>query len=514
MPLVTNGFEADPSRRDLLIGGAAVAAMNALPAVARRALAADLYDLIVVGGGTAGLPAAIFAAGRGFKVLMIEKSHRLGGTLDRSGARMTAAGTKLQAAKGIKDTPDMHYADVMRVCNNTAVPHIVRLAVDNAGWTLDWLMDRGFAALPDHPAVTGSGHTPDLTPRYQWGKEAGISVLKALEPEIEAALKSGNLNILFNSDAAELIMERGGSVAGVVVAGADGQRTDYRGRHVALTTGGCLNNPALHAELHNGVPAYYRIGYPTNTGGGLILGQQAGGVLHGGDKYLCGFGQILTDFNFPSPAWGFADVAADRRLPWEIFVNVKGKRFIREDETEVDVREHALVRQPGHRHWVVFDQAIRDKAPTLFTRLSADAVEDAFNRHHYFTKAGTLAELAAKAGIDAAGLAATVANYNGYQASGTDSSYGRRHMPMPIGATGPYYAIRLQGTTLLTYAGLVVDKELRVVTASGKSVPNLFAAGEVIGSASTVGNSVVNGMAVMPALTFGRLIGQKLVKAA
>ncbi|MBM3513311.1 MAG: FAD-binding protein [Alphaproteobacteria bacterium] len=513
MPLVTNGFNFGPSRRDILIGGAAVTAMTALPSAGRRAWAADDYDLIVVGAGTAGLPAAIFAAQRGAKVLAIEKSHRLGGTLDRSGARMTAAGTKLQKSKGITDTPDMHYADVMRVCNNTAVPHLVRVAVDNAGWTMDWLMDKGFAVLPDHPAVTGSGHTPDSTPRYQWGKEAGVSVLKILEPEVNAALKSGNLKILFNTDAVELIMGKDGAVAGVVGADPEGKRTDYRARNVALATGGCLNNVKLHMELHNGVPPYQRIGYPTNTGGGLLLGEQAGGYIHGGDKYNCGFGQILTDFNFPSPAWGFADVAAERRVPWEIFVNVRGERFINEESTDIDGREKALGRQPGHRHWVIFNQAIRDKSPTLFPRMTPEAVEDAFNRQHYFTKAASLSELATKAGIDGAGLAKSAADYNKAQASGNDT-LGRKHMPMPIGDTGPFYAVRLQGTTLLTYAGLAVDKDLRVMTKAGTSVPNLYAAGEVIGSASTVGNALVNGMAVMPAMTFGRLIGQKLIKVA
>lgn len=514
MALITNGFQFDPSKREFLGAAAAGMAFATLPWAARRTLAADDYDLIVVGAGTAGLPTAIFAAERGAKVLMIEKSHRIGGTLDRSGARMTAAGTKLQAAKGIKDTADMHYADVMRVCNNTAVPEIVRLAVDNAAWTLDWLMDKGFKVLDDHPAVTGSGHTPDRTPRYQWGKEAGISVLKILEPEFRKHTASGKIKMLMNSDAVELIMAKDGAAAGVVVADSSDKRTDYRARYVALTTGGCLNNSKLHAELHNGVPVYQRVGYPTNTGGGLMLGQQAGGYLRGGEKYLSSFGMILTDFNFPSPSWGSADIAADRRLPWEIFVNANGQRYVAEDELDVGKREHALTAQLGHRQWVIYDQAIADKAPTLFSRFKPEQIEDAFNRHHYFTKAGSLGELAERAGVNPAGLAATVAEYNAAQASGRDSQFGRKHMPMPIGAAGPYYAVRIQGFTLLTYAGLVVDKDLRIMTKAGKAVPNLFGAGEVIGASSTVGNSVVNGMAVMPALTFGRLIGQKLVKVA
>ncbi len=72
------------------------------------------YDLIVVGAGTAGMPAAIFAARRGARVCLIERAEAVGGCMRINRGQMSGAGTRLQAQRGITDTPDLHYQDVMR----------------------------------------------------------------------------------------------------------------------------------------------------------------------------------------------------------------------------------------------------------------------------------------------------------------------------------------------------------------------------------------------------------------
>ena len=80
----------------------------------------DGHDLLVVGAGTAGLPAAIFAARRGMRVLLVEKLDRVGGTLHVAQGQLAAAGTSLQRERGIEDSPDLHFADVMRISRGTA----------------------------------------------------------------------------------------------------------------------------------------------------------------------------------------------------------------------------------------------------------------------------------------------------------------------------------------------------------------------------------------------------------
>ena len=164
-------FKHGVSRRGFLsILGAATASLG----LSKRGNAAfeKQWDLIVVGGGNAGLPAAIFAAQRGARVLIVEAAGVLGGTLHLSSAQMSAAGTQLQKSKGIEDSPQSHYDDIMRISKGTADPDMVRLAVFNAAETFDWLMDRDLDVYPEHP-VTGTTHEPYSHARYAWGKQFG-----------------------------------------------------------------------------------------------------------------------------------------------------------------------------------------------------------------------------------------------------------------------------------------------------------------------------------------------------
>jgi fumarate reductase flavoprotein subunit len=107
-------------------------------------------------------------------------------------------------------------------------------------------------------------------------------------------------------------------------------------------------------------------------------------------------------------------------------------------------------------------------------------------------------------------LAQTVKAYNGALANGKPDALGREMRSMSI-AKPPFYAIRAQTWTIVSFAGLAVDGRLRVINQSGEPVPNLYAAGEVIGGAATTGQAYTNGMFVTPALTFGRLLGDRIL---
>jgi fumarate reductase flavoprotein subunit len=85
-------------------------------------------------------------------------------------------------------------------------------------------------------------------------------------------------------------------------------------------------------------------------------------------------------------------------------------------------------------------------------------------------------------------------------------------MPAQI-ANGPFYAIRQQGGSVTSTVGLAVDAELRVTRRDGSVIPNLYAAGEILGSGQLQGNAFVGGMMAMPALVYGRLLGERLIPA-
>ena len=498
------------SRRRFLGQLGALAGAAAVPgATAKPAGAADrLWDVILVGAGNAGIPAAIFAARRGARVLMIEAAERIGGTLLLSSGQMSAAGTRFQRSRGIEDSPQEHFDDVMRISRGTANPQFLRLAVDQAPAMADWLFDAGFRARPGHP-VLGAGHDPYSKPRYFWGENAGISILRVLEQELQPQLDAGRVTVLLRTRASALMQRRpGGAVRGVIASGPDGEPVEYRGRSVVLTSGGYGSNPAMFERIE-GIRDYADTVYPYSQGAGITMGLAAGGYLRGAEFRQPLFNAVLRDEAVPSPLLLRLLTDPQHRPPWEIFVNVRGERFLREDTPSFDDKEKALKRQPEERCWVVFDDAILQAAPSLSRGWTKQEIVDGFGTFPLFYKAESLAALASSTGVDAAGLAATVADYNAGQALGRDR-LGRSHLPLPI-VKPPFHAIRMQGYYLLDTAGLAVDGSLRVVRQDGRPIPNLYAAGELLGMGTLQGSSYCGGMSVTPALSFGKLLGERLL---
>ncbi|MCB2106640.1 MAG: FAD-binding protein [Rhodobacteraceae bacterium] len=496
------------SRRRLLHGASAAGlSLAAAPSFGAQENAAQDWDIIIVGGGTAGIPAGIFAAQRNAKVLIIEASQQLGGTLFLSTGQMSAAGTQLQAAKGIADTPQMHFDDVMRISKKTADPALVKLAVFNAAETFDWLTANGLQPLPEHP-VLGLAHEPYSAKRYAWGEEGGISILDVIEPLALAEVNAGRLVIQRATRVRELL-QRDGAVVGVRAEDEHGTMADFRAKSVLMTSGGYAMNPKVFYDL-SGVKAYGAASYPYSQGDGHLMILGVGGYTRGKENYICGSPRVLAEATDPSPPYVRVSMYPERRPPWEIQVNVHGKRYVAEDNPSVDQRELALVAQPDFRTWLIFDQAIFDAAPPVVDGWDRARMAEEFNAHPMFKKAGTLAELAALAGVDEAGLQATVARYNQAVASGKDSEFQRQHMPLPI-AQAPFYSIRQNGISVTSTVGVGVDDKLRVTRKDGRVIPGLYAAGEILGSGQLMGKSAVGGMMVTPALTFGRLLGQSMV---
>lgn len=475
---------------------------------------AESWDVIIVGAGTAGMPAAIFAAQRGARVLVLEAASEVGGTLHLSAGQMSAAGSRLQAEKGIEDTPDEHYDDCMRISKNTADPVLVRLTVDNAADTLDWLQDIGAEILPDHP-VLAQGHEAYRKPRYYWGPEGGRSLLKAIVPAFERSIADGRVTLKLETEATGLIQDGRAAVIGVRARAKDGTETEYLGHNVLLASGGHAANVEMYGEL-TGVPLYGNGAYPYAQGAGITMGKSAGGWTRGKENYICAFNVVLEKDEIGSPLLGRIISMPHARMPWEIFVNVQGKRFVREDHESVDHREHRLMAQPDMRCWSIFDDVIAKEAPDYVVtpevphpaRWTKDQMFEAFEKYPTMHKADSLDALATKAGIDGDALKTSVAEYNA--ARGGADPLGREHRPRPI-EKPPFYAIQIQGSSISSVVGLAVDRELQVIDAHNRPIAGLYAAGELLGAGQTMGNAAVGGMMVMPAMTFGRLLGQRML---
>ncbi|MEM9533957.1 MAG: FAD-binding protein, partial [Pseudomonadota bacterium] len=139
-----------------------------------------------------------------------------------------------------------------------------------------------------------------------------------------------------------------------------------------------------------------------------------------------------------------------------------------------------------------------------------DAYRAKFGEHPNFVKADTIAELAEHIEVPVEALEKTVAEYNASVERGHDEKWHKHFLIRPL-TEPPFYAIRSMGITVLSPAGLKVDAQLNVLKEDGAAVPNLFAAGEVLGFGRTSGNAFVGGLSLTPALTFGRLLGDRLL---
>lgn len=497
-------------RRTFVQSAAAAASVAALPSLSRgaNAMASTRYDFVIVGAGTAGLPAAIFASRRGAKVLLIDAAEDVGGTLHLALGQVSAAGSTLQKSKGIKDSPDIHFDDVMRLSNGFADPNVARLTVTEAPATINWLLGAGLVPLPGHPEKgEAPGRDGYSVARYLWGAEGGRSILAVIRKELAPEIESGRITLQLSTRVTGLLTDDSGAVTGVRAA-HKGEDVQFHGRHVLITTGGYAMNPQRFQQLV-GVPPYAGTSYPWQLGDGLDLAVSVGGYLRGRGLHRAGTGSILTSDHFPAKVYARFHTTPQVRQPWEIWVNDAGRRFIREDEPRVVKREAALIVQPQLRYRIVFDQAILDAAPVGVPDWTKDKLVSHFDTHSMFARADTLEALAAKTHIDAAGLLQTVRDYNAAVRRKGGDAFGREHLPMPI-EKGPFYAVTHLGHSATSAAGVVVDAQMRVLRGDGKPVPNLYATGEVLGSGALLGNAFVPGMMLTPSLAIGRWLGMTL----
>lgn len=465
------------------------------------------WDVIVIGAGSAGMPLAICASERGASVLVIEGNDHLGGQLHWSSGQLSAAGTRLQAAKGIHDTPALHLADALRISRGTVSAAAIKPVIDGCADTLHWLLDAGYAVMPEHP-ITYFAHEPYQVPRTYFGPAAAVGIFDALLPMYRAQEAAGRLTTRLCTLATDLVRDRAGAVVGVRWKSGS-ESGEARGRNIVLATGGFARNPGKFRE-YTGYPLYSWCS-EHSQGRGHDLGVAAGGVLKHGEKYLCTFAGIHNPKR-PDQYMVLTNLTPQLRQPWELYVNLEGRRFMREDDPSVDAREHALLRQPQMSFWALYDQGIVDVAPKpFFFGLTPAELQPLWNVHASFRSAESLALLADRCDLDAAALDASITGYNAAVALGKDAEFGREHLPRKLGSRGPYYAVLHHGISVVGWAGLDTDPDCHVLDARGQPIANLYAVGEVRGFGLMNGNAFIGGMGLQPALTMGRLLGQKLL---
>jgi len=438
-------------------------------------------DVVVVGAGMAGFCAAIAAADAGVSVLLLEKEFRTGGSSRLSGGSFAFAGTDQQAAVGIEDSTERMLEDLRAVGQDRNDPALLTAFGAEQYATYRWLEALGFAFGP--PKVA-SGQSLPRTHRAD-----PVGMFGLLEA---AASATGRVRLLLGTGAARLLRD------GTGVLTAQGDRIEAA-RGIMLTTGGFMRSESLLATFAPNQAGALRMGGDGCTGDGLRM------AWH--------LGADLRDMGFIRGTFGIHPDAGpeDHHFVHSIYmgaiaVNRLGRRFVDESLSYKLVGDACLA-QPGAIGFQVLDRAIMERAPSDGSSFDLQAEL----RAGRLIEASTLEALAERLGIDAAGLAGTVADYNadvdlGIGRTSLSSGWGK---PVRI-ERGPFYGYPSRSAVVGTYCGLAVDAAMRVIDVFGDPIPRLFAAGHVTGGFHGAG--YMTGTALSKAAVFGRLAGRAVVE--
>jgi fumarate reductase flavoprotein subunit len=188
------------------------------------------FDVIVVGAGTAGVPAAVAAAERGLRVALVEAAQDIGGTLVLSGGSISAAGTPMQKAAGVEDSTDAHFADALRINHGTGDHVLLRAWIDRAADTIDWLLDKGWTCTPFEP-VFAPEHDLYTTPRTYRSTQQGFSLIHAYRNALTQLADRGNLTLFLGTRVREVIVADGVATGVIAKRGEEKLRLDARHSH-------------------------------------------------------------------------------------------------------------------------------------------------------------------------------------------------------------------------------------------------------------------------------------------
>ncbi|WP_426958956.1 FAD-dependent oxidoreductase [Muricoccus radiodurans] len=469
------------------------------------------YDLVVVGCGVAGLSAAVAAAEDGARVAVLERAPRE----DRGGqSRYTEAYLRMKSHTEVTDDfeamlaengappyldPDLA-GEVARGPTGRAGhargvalldPEVVGTFADEAGPSIAWLTRLGvrFDFLPTQFLTKSQ---PRLLP-----VGGGAALVEAL------ATRAETLGVTFHYETTgeRLLQDDLGRVTGIVARTEEGLRR-FHGP-VVLAAGGFEGNGEMLTRYLGPRSVYLRPvckGANYNRGEGIRMALDIGAAASGD------FGSYHAE---PvDPRSGVAEPSVFI-FPYGILVNRDGQRFCDEAPGTVDAWYERVTRrifeQPEGVAWVVLDARHR-RIPNYRLGIRTDKPP---------IVGETIAELAGAIGLSATALEATVDAYNAACTEGAwkpleldGLATKGLHPPKSNWATplteAPFHAYPIVSSNVFTFGGVKVDSTARVLDASDRPIPGLYAAGETVGM---YWGNYTGATSVLKGLVFGRLAG-------
>lgn len=490
---------------------AASTAANAMSIDSKEVKYDEEYDVVIIGSGYAALSAAITAAEKGDKVVVVEKMGRIGGNSVINGGLLAVVNNPKQKKEGIKDSIDIYMEDSMKAGRYLNHPDLLRVIGERGNDALK-LVEKAGAKFYEKLSHLG-GHSVPRTYLSANGSGSGIVL-----PMIKYFQKNPNGKIKKRTKFDEFVLD-GDRVVGVKVrekykfnkklTDDDSENTSGKVKYykakkgVILASGGFSRDKFLREQQDPRIPADTdSTNQPGATAGAMMKAFELGAVpvhltwIQFG-PWACpdekGFG-AASNFNI------------NATFRYGISVNPKlGTRFMNElaDRRTRAQAMFKVTKETNAYPVNICDQAAVDKIiPEIAEKALKSGVVKKFD---------TIDALAAEYKIPAAELKKTIKSYNSFVKAGKDTDQGK-----PVEKTegvqilkAPFYGTRGVPKLHHTMGGLKIDTKARVISsATKKPIPGLFAAGEITGG--THGASRLGSCSIPDCLVFGMVAGENI----
>jgi len=462
-------------------------------------------DIVVIGCGGAGLPAALTAHDKGKKVLVLEKRSIVGGNALLAEG-FFAAESPAQKRMLIDAKKDSLLKTALEYAHYKVDPRILRAFINRSGDTVRWIEEKGLRI--NHIAPFYPNQVPLV---WHIIEGHGATLVKILEKECRAK----GIEILRNTRAKEIITDKQGRVAGVKAAGEGGEIIIHAAS-VIISTGGFSGNRDLLAKY---CPEIIDVldteGAPGMDGDGLVMAVETGAATDG-------LGNLMMVGPTPFPKnWTIEGVAGE---PYCIWVNNKGERFVDESVTfNVFEAINAIVRQRHGVCYALLDSRLKNKIMEnglirgcgeffvprgkKMEELERDFTRQAGKGGAFISD--SLEEIARWIGAPKESLEKTIDEYNLSCDRGYDEVLLKDSQYLETLRTPPFYAIRFRGALLGTTGGIRINHRMEALDREHNPIPGLYAAGADTGGwESDTYCAVLSGSAFGFALNSGRIAAE------
>ncbi|MEC7366976.1 MAG: FAD-dependent oxidoreductase [Actinomycetota bacterium] len=432
-------------------------------------------DIVVIGGGPAGMATALEASKNGASVLLLEADTLLGGNAARSTGYLAFQGFEMQHREGLDDNAEIFFKDMVNEIKRQEETYgiefdaeLAKVFAKESATTYDWLVELGFEFnrfLP-RPLQHSVNRMVDVTDTSMFTKV------------FSDVLEMNDVDVRTSTRARRLLLEDN------QIVGVQTDKESFRANMgVVLAAGGYQANSSLRKKYqpeHMATTPY--LGTHHDVGDGHIMGQEVGGEL------------INMTMIPPLIMVGSALVEDS------IAVNTLGRRF-HDEAGPYDYRVQELNKQPNKTAYYIYDNQTYLKKRQLINEMPQTP-----------SSANSLMELAQTIGSDHKALEEAVTRWNDFLTSSEkkDPDFGRVILPAERRAIlePPYFASKMITGINFPAGGFRVNADLQVLNVYGEPIPKLFAVGDCSGGLGPVIG--MGGMRITPALTLGRVVGRKI----